>query len=262
MLVVIPISKSDEVISDSFCKILNFFGPYLDHDVLFTYKKNDEQLVRSIKEKISFLFKKSYDCIVNENAKTGWPQGPNAYWKETILYLKSINNKNPWYWMESDVTPVKENWLNEMEEDYYNNHKPFFGSVSEASYNYPSHLSGCAIYPPDISNYTNHWKWIHNSDMAFDIICSAEIMKYQVCDSYKMLNYFQTQKYQLHGLSFSFEKRHIPFDIGRQKDIEKKEIEINKTLVVHGCKDGSLSDVIIYNYDLLKNICKSYKNTP
>jgi hypothetical protein len=255
MLVVIPLSKSDKILSDSFCNILNFFGPYLNHEILFTYKKNDKELVDSVKKKICHLFKKSQDCIVSQNAKTGWPQGPNAYWKETIAYLKSINNKNPWYWMESDVTPVKEGWLDEMEYDYYHNNKPFLGCVSEASFNYPFHLSGCAIYPPNISDYTNNWKWIHNSNAAFDIVCSVEIMRYQVFDSYKMLNYFQTQKYKLDsGRFFSFEKRYIPFDVGRQKDIEKKEIEINKTLVVHGCKDGSLSNVIIYNYDLLKSI--------
>jgi hypothetical protein len=255
MIVVIPLSKSDEAISDKFCNILNFFGPYLNHEVLFTYKQSDRELVRYVKERISSLFKKSHDCIVSEQVKTGWPHGPNAYWKETILHLKKINNKIPWYWMESDVTPVKDNWLDEMEYDYNYHNKPFFGCVSEASYDYPFHLSGCAIYPPNISDYTNNWKWIHNSDVAFDIICSTEIMRYQVFDSYKILNYFQTQKYKLDNFRFfSFEKRNIPFDIGRQKDIEKKEIEINKTLVVHGCKDGSLADIIINNYDLLKFI--------
>ena len=255
MLIVIPISESDKAISDKFCNILNFFGPYFNHEILFVYKSKDQELVNSVKEKISFLFKAAQDCIVDENVKTGWPHGPNAYWRETIKFLKKINNKIPWYWMESDVTPVKDNWLDEMESDYNYYGKPFFGCVSEASYDYPFHLSGCAVYPPNISDYTNNWKWIHNSELAFDIICSAEIIKYQAFDSDKMLNYFQTQNYKLdNGRLFSFEKRHIPFDIGRQKDIEKKEIEINKTLVVHGCKDGSLADIIINNYDLLKFI--------
>ena len=202
MLIAVPLSKSDEALSDKFCNILNFFGPYSSHELLFVYKKSDHSLINRAKERIGFLFKNSQDCIISEDAKTGWPCGANAYWRETIRYLRNINNKSPWYWMESDVTPVKDNWLDEMEGDYYYHKKPFFGCVSEASYNYPLHLSGCAIYPPNISDYTNNWKWVHNSTAAFDLVCSAEIMKYQVFDSHKMLNYFKTQNYKLDNERF------------------------------------------------------------
>lgn len=255
MLVVIPISKSDERIVDSFCESIVFFGPYSSHDILFVHKASDKELANKVKAKLSYLFKTSLECIVNENVKTGWPEGPNAYWRETIFFLKKIKNKNPWYWMESDVTPMKNDWLDEMQWDYYYYNKPFFGSVSNASYNYPFHLSGCAIYPHDIGEYTNHWKWINNSTVAFDLICSTEIMKHQVFDSDKMLNYFKTYKYRLEkDDDFCFEKIHIPFDLGRQKDIEGKKIQINKTLVVHGCKDGSLFKTLKNNYTMEKNI--------
>jgi hypothetical protein len=153
--------------------------------------------------------------------------------------------------MELDVTPLKDGWLDELEKDYSEAGFPFFGSVSEPGYSYPFHLNGCAVYPPDISEYTNVWKWVHNSNIAFDIICGAEIMKYLVFDSYKMLNYFQTQyyKYDLDNNLFSFGKRYQPFDVGRQKDIEKKEIELGYSLLHHGCKDGTLAEEIMKNYD-------------
>jgi hypothetical protein len=251
MLVVIPISKTDENLSYSFCRIMNFFGPYLNHEVLFTYKKSDQKLVDEVKQKISCLFKNSSDCIVDENVKVGWPQGPNAYWKRTILHLRNIKNKSPWYWMELDVTPLKDKWLDELEKDYLDAGFPFFGVVAESSHYYPFHLSGCAIYPPDISNYTNNWKWVHNSSVAFDLICSAEIMEYYVFDSLKMINYFKTEKYKFEGGDFSLEKIHIMFDTGRQKDIEKRPIFLGFSVLLHGCKDGSLAEEVMKHYDYI-----------
>jgi hypothetical protein len=251
MLVVIPISKTDENLSYSFCRIMNFFGPYLNHEVLFTYKKSDQKLANEIKQKISCLFKDSSDCIIDENVKVGWPQGPNSYWRQTILHLRHIKNNKPWYWMESDVTPLKDQWLDELEKDYYESGYPFFGCISEETPFYPFHLSGCAIYPADISSYTNNWKWVHNSDLAFDIICSGEIMKNLVFDSYKLVNYFQTENYKFNKdtLDFSFDKRKLFFDLGRQNDIERKPIELDITLLHHGCKDGTLAEKIMKNYD-------------
>jgi hypothetical protein len=251
MLVVIPISKTDENLPHSFCRIMNFFGPYLNHEVLFTYKKSDQKLADEIKQKISCLFKNSSDCIINENTKQGWPVGPNSYWQQTIIYLRNIKNKNPWYWMELDVTPLKDEWLDELQEDYINTALPFFGCVSESSYFYPSHLSGCSVYPADISEYNNNWKWVHNSNMAFDILCSGEIMKYLVFDSYKMLNFFKTEKYKFNkkNKTFDMQKINMPFDNGREKDIEKKEIVLGFSLLHHGCKDGSLAEEVMENYD-------------
>jgi hypothetical protein len=255
MLIVIPISKTDESLIYSFSRIMRFFGPYLNHEVLFVCKKSDQGLARQVKNNISSLFKTSSDCIIDENIKQGWPEGPNGYWRQTIIYLRGIKNDKPWYWMELDVTPLKDKWLDELEKDYYHAGLPFFGCVSQASYFYPTHLSGCAIYPYDISEYTNNWKWVHNSNTAFDIISSGEIMKYLVFDSYKMLNYFQTEEYKFNQdyKSFSLKKRRINFDTGRQKDIENKEIELGSTLLHHGCKDGSLSEEVIKNYDYFIN---------
>jgi hypothetical protein len=256
MLVVIPISKTDEILCKNFSEIMNFFGPYFDHEALFVYKKSDMKLANQIKQNISYLFGNYSDYFIDENIINSWPIGPNSYWRKTILYLRSINNNKPWYWMELDVTPLKDEWLDELEKDYINAGLPFLGCVSESSYYYPSHLSGCAVYPPNISDYNNNWKWVHNSNTAFDIICSGEIMKYLVFDHYKMLNYFRTEKYKFDPKSniFDFTKRYLFSDNGREKDIKKKELIIGHSLIHHGCKDGSLADEIIKYYDLYKQV--------
>ena len=42
-------------------------------------------------------------------------------------------------------------------------------------------------------------------------------------------------------------------NLKNKKDIENKEIELGSTLLHHGCKDGSLSEEVIKNYDYFIN---------
>lgn len=245
MILVLPVSETDNKLVDCFCSLLKKLGPYKKHKVLFVYKQADVDIVNKMKKHFKDLFSEEMDCIIDHRCPLGWPQGPNYFWRQTVFFLRGRRNELPWYWMELDVTPIKEGWLDLLEEQYLYFNKPFMGFVASDSNNYPRHLSGCAIYPPDISQYTNDWKWITNGcAMAFDIICGGQTRVLENTFFPKsMLNLFRTKNYKLNKDGLTYEHEYSRFEFGLDEDLREQFID-NNTLVVHGCKDGSLAELI------------------
>jgi len=247
MILVLPISKTDKKLINSFCDILRSLGPYEKHKVLYVYKKSDAKLVNKVKSNFKNIFGSVDDCIIGDECPIGWPTGPNYFWRQAISFLQERKNDLPWYWMELDVTPIKKNWLDLLENEYLYFGKPFMGFVANISNNYPRHLSGCAIYPPNISLYTNEWKWIHRSGMAFDIVCGAKLEVIRNTHfGMSMLNLFRSKNFKIDNDGLVYDRPYSPFEFGLREDLKMQKITKN-TLVIHGCKDGSLARIIKEN---------------
>lgn len=250
MFLVIPVSKTDNKIIDDFCELTACLGPYKNHKVLYVYKKRDKSLVDKIKYFFKDLFFEEYDCIIDKNCPSGWPGGPNFFWRQAILFLKKIDNKLPWYWMEIDVTPVKKKWLDYLEKEYVFFGKPFMGFIASHSNNYFRHLSGCAVYPADIDIYMNEWKWIHNCNEAFDLICgSRDKVLTNTAFTKSMLNLFRSKNFKIDDNKLFYDHQYFPFEFGLDDDLKMQEFSEN-TLVVHGCKDASLIKIIKKYYNI------------
>lgn len=249
MLLVLPISQSDKNIINDFSNLLKLFGPYKKHDVLYVSKKSDSCTLNNLKNKLAGIFRNEMQCLIDDlDCPVGWPKGPNFFWRETVSFLKKNNNKLPWYWMESDVTPMKKGWLDLLEIEYYDAGSAFMGIIANPNYTYQAHLSGCCIYPPNISLFTNYWKWVHNTDMAFDLVCgSVKKVLENTYHSGKMVNFFRTRNFSLdlYG-ALTFERIPLGFNIGLDMDFKNQKVN-NSTLVIHGCKDSSLHKIVFSN---------------
>ena len=246
MKIVIPVSNHDEDLIDDFCNVVEFLGPYLNHELLIVCRPSDIEFGLKIFNRLKKSFKNPIFYKFKEDGTYGWPQGPNHYWKQTIEYLIKTDNQLPWFWLEIDCTPVKNDWLDLLEDEYNSCGTKCLGMVQlltsinkitrEETDTY--HLVGVAIYPPDFHKICSSWKELNDDSFAFDVHCQNEIMVSST-NSKLMQQSFRTHSYDctdvgLKGVYDDPRQFKYKFDRPIEKDV----------VVVHGCNDGSLAQII------------------
>lgn len=251
MIIVIPISKNDfsSVLNVfGFVKTLKTFGPYLDHELLVVTRPSDVSYAKAIYDLVFDLFQKHDFHVFDEDGPSGWPQGPNYFWKKTIDYLKSTDNQSPWLWMELDLLPLKPNWPDLLEAEYKKQNKPFLGTIQDTnivtsdSYRViiAKHLQGTAVYPPDIWNHCSVWEYVDRIDKAFDVITQWEVVP-RTADTKLIQQGFRTINYKIHTNPLRIQGE----DNGDMNGVNSYADPICPDAVLHhGCKDTSLADIV------------------
>ena len=264
MLIILPISQNDfnnPLNVFSFIKTLRGFRCYDKHELLVVGRPSAIEYINAVYSLVEDLFPKKKIHIFEENGSYGWPEGPNFYWKQTIEYLKSKDNKLQWFWMELDCIPLKPNWADVLEEEYYKQGKFCLGTVQDTNtitkdmyrITIAKHLQGTAVYPPRVDEICSIWQYVDQLPTAFDVVTQWEIMPH-TADTKLIQQGFRTWKYKIH---------HNPFKIqGEDNGDLGGAVSYNKPLdpeavIHHGCKDTSLADIVTspeYNY-WLKEVC-------
>lgn len=249
MLIIIPVSVTDEKLINDFSRCLNHFGPYSNHELLVVSRPSDSCHAINLYNKIKKLFKVSDIYAFGEDGKRGWPEGPNFYWKQSIMHLKhSRRNKLPWLWMELDMTPLKRDWIDILEAEYYACGKHCLGWTQDTTtltddgrvIPLTKHLVGAAIYPPDINVCCSIWNHVDKISTAFDVLAQFELVPnthhtelFQHC--------FRTQNYKELYPNFVKGEDNNGFPDGLKFDMP-----INPNAVLHhGCDDGSLARLLV-----------------
>lgn len=267
MIVVVPVSKNDFkdplYVFNGLMKTLRHFGPCLKHDLLVVTRPSDIEYANSVYGNIYDLFNKADLHVFSENGMEGWPEGPNFYWKNTISYLKDINNDKPWFWMELDCLPLKRNWADLLEEEYIKKGKPCLGTIQDTTtvtsdmirIIIAQHLQGTAVYPPKLHEECTIWEYVDRLPKAFDVICQWEIIP-RTADTKLIQQGFRTINYKFLHNPFRIQGE----DNGDMNGVVSYNQPIHPCAVIHhGCKDTSLANILTspeYNY-WLNEICKN-----
>jgi hypothetical protein len=253
MKIVVPISKYefDRPLSVlGFVRSLRRFGVYGEnHSLLVVSRPSDKAFSKSIFDLIKDLFPGGteyhlFDC----DGPSGWPQGPNFYWKKTIEHFAVENNTQPWLWMEADLIPLKPNWIDLLEAEYVKAGKPFMGTVNNTTMvtkdkvliNIAQHLQGTAVHPPRVDEFCSIWKFVDNIPKAFDVITQWEVMPH-VADTKLIQQGFRTSLYKMTLNPLMIKG----LDNGDMNGVVAYDQPISDEAVLHhGCKDSSLADIV------------------
>lgn len=251
MLVVIPVSSHDADLIEPFSRAVCFFGLYKKHELLIVSRPSDHAFAKLLFSKIKSQFKNSKIYVFKENGKLGWPFGPNHYWKSTIEYLIESKNKLPWYWMELDCTPIEELWLDKISTEYKDCKSPFLGmmgnfrGIKKTKKN--QYFLGCGVYPADIDFYFKSWRLLDEFNKEpFDVYCSKSFLK-NVYRSKLMQNCFRTLEFRCTNKGIMGVSRNPYESICFNGSVVEKNI-----VIVHGCIDGSLSNLICGGLEIYK----------
>jgi hypothetical protein len=151
--------------------------------------------------------------------------GPNSMFRQAVRYF-SIENVGPWFFCEPDCIPLKAEWIDSLEREYAQCHKPFMGVIPSVP-NISAHLNGAAIYPANALNICpilgRASKWQDGHEIAFDFAARNEILPIS----------YQTRQIQFHYPAASFNTiSHIPID--------------PDSVLFHSSRDGSLIRLLRY----------------
>jgi hypothetical protein len=253
MLIIVPVSSYEfqkPLSVLGFIKSLRHFGFYPNHDLLVVSRPSDKHFARSVFDLIKDQFpnKANLHLFKQGDGTSGWPQGPNCYWKYTIEYLKEIDNKQPWFWMELDCIALKPKWADILEEAYHKCGKPCFGTIqnttntTEDGYvvNIAKHLQGTAVYPPKFHEICSIWEYVDGLSTAFDVVTQWEVIP-NTADTKLIQQGFRTLNYKIHKDPYRIQGE----DNGDLGGAVKYDDPLHPEAVVHhGCKDTSLADIV------------------
>lgn len=252
MKIVVPVSSyefKEALMILGFLKTFKRFGDYDNHELLVVSRPDDKRHAKAIFDELKDLFDKKTLHIFSENGTTGWPQGPNFYWQQTIQYFKDTDNKDPWFWMEMDMTPLQPKWADLLEQEYKRSNFECLGTVQDSTtittdhvrIIIAKHLQGTAIYPPRIDKICSIWEYVDKLNTAFDVITQWEIMPH-TGDTKLIQQGFRTVKYKL-----SFDPMELRGeDNGDLNGVVTYDDPINPLAVIHhGCKDATLADIVL-----------------
>lgn len=128
----------------------------------------------------------------------GWPKAPNRMFDYVCRYIYD-RIKTPFFWIEPDAIPLKSEWMDRIEAEYRQCGKPFMGQMVIVPREFPNprdHMSGVAVYPPDICVQA---KSVLNCEtVAWDVVGAKDIIPKmhntrQIQHSWKAESFLDTQ---------------------------------------------------------------------
>lgn len=73
----------------------------------------------------------------------GWPQAPN--WALQSVARHMAQQENPWLWYEADCVALVPDWVEQIEDEYFNCGRSWMGPIVKGM----GHMNGGGVYPPD-----------------------------------------------------------------------------------------------------------------
>ena len=198
---------------------INELGGCKKHDLLLIYDKRCLAFNMELVHQIEAQASKAFNTVTRLEAKAqidGWPQGANYMFRIGSDFVSKKPGVKHFFWMEPDAIPLKEGWLDALEQTYLLCQKPFMGDRVEVE-GIPLHMSGVAVYPNPIHQFAGE---AHRAfDLAWDMAAKDQIIP---------------QAHFTELIEHAW--KHPPFT-----DMHELDTQISKQAVIfHASKDGSL----------------------
>lgn len=261
MLLAIPVSSSDVHLLAKRVELIKKLGPYPRHVLAVVPDLSVEQPAKEAFAELEPLFSRAEYLPVSLNGITGWPLASNKHFKLCAQVIASLNIREAFYFFELDNTPMSPGWLDKIHDEYVNENKPYMGCVvptrgfenGQPTLGEP-HMVGTGIYPPNYASYSPKLKHIDRVAMftampmePFDVAIRHETVPF--AHATKLIQHnWRTCHYRKEGDAIVCDD--LP-DVGEN---ESHKAPVSKcAVVVHGCKDDSLPNLILKNIPIVSS---------
>lgn len=247
MLLVFPVSVVDAQLALDVSEWMRSLGPYSRHKALMAWSS---ELPVDKRAAIAAHFKamdwaeppRAFSVGVKDSEQK-WPTAANVIFRECAKMVAQFPQfRCPWFFFEPDCTPMVPGWLDKLADTYNEDiTRPFLGRVQDTfnlvggeRVKVGQHMVGTAIYPPVLEPYTK--AHLHPA-FAFDHAISRDIAPHWrdtrlIQHNWSTGNYRRTPEGRI-----VCDKVRLRFS---QQGQQLDRYVAPETLVLHGCKDGSL----------------------
>ena len=242
---VLPVCEKQAALVSRLVNRFKQFNDMKDREILVTYCWADHFAVPDLKAFLQPLFKRVLLAQLPDLPEFAeWPEIGNHMFYHSAVALASSDNKDPWYFFETDNWPLYPNWLQDFDIDYAAGGKPYMGVLNQTRFvnqqtgestERGKHMVGTGVYPAD---FLDRSREVHTLLYeSWDIACQDEIVP--ECHETQLIfhawntgNYHKTSDGQVIGQDF-----------GKQKFRYGGRPIPRAVRIVHGCKDDSLSKI-------------------
>lgn len=260
MLLVIPVSQEDKGLIEVLKLSLATFSPGQNHDLLVVGSPNVAEEVKALASDIAPHFTSAKYFIFSQDSEMGWPLACNFYFQQTAYHVSTIlEDGKGWLWFELDCTPLKKNWLDQIEFDYYEERKTayserrepnvFMGAkcktyVEQEKQLLPEdqagfHMNGCGVYPSNLPSLTPLLRSVNVSGRTpFDVYIQWYVTPLLLVSKFFQNNH-KTANYRRDGEQIVCDSIH-----NWSWDIHFNAPVSDEALILHGCKDGTLAHLL------------------
>lgn len=234
---IFPFSQADIINASLLANRFTKMGDMHEREILVTCCWKDHFGIEGVIKALTPHFKKVEAYVMPDVPfDEGWPQAPNHMFYNSCLWLAQHGNPDPFYFFEADCFPLWPGWLDEMEQEYTEAGKPYYGFINDTwmtvdgeSKITGKHMVGTGVYPAD---FLDKCEGVHTlDDVPWDIAIRDEVIP------------------ECHGT----QKIHHAWSTGKYRYLKGELIAepLNKwkryggpvnpeAVVIHGCKDQSL----------------------
>ena len=270
MLLVIPVSLSDIHLIPFVERAFEVAPPGSGHQLLVVGSPNVMKDVAELAQKLCIHFAGNAKTHIFEtDVSLGWPTSCNYYFQQIAFYLPSFSTTpSSWFWFELDSTPVRAGWLDEIETacimartEAMRDERPLprFLGIKEPTYQEfrgellpfeesGYHMAPCGVYPTDLIDSVLTIRAIAATNIPWYNFIQWEVMR-EFHELPILQNNWRTNGYERNtdGKITCTSEANWAWDKHFNDPIKPK------TVLVHGCKDGSLSDLLRAEHELLKD---------
>lgn len=157
----------------NWCITLEGKTPY--HALLACDTETPKDSLDRVRELAKQYFSGVSEFIFGPPKYKTWPWAPNHCWQEVARKIPQIT-KDSWLWWEMDATPLRKDWLQDIEKEHIKGGKPFTGYVVNGVVK-TGHMTGVGVYPNNVMLYTQQaFFQTRDKCIAWDVLMAKEIM--------------------------------------------------------------------------------------
>lgn len=252
MNIAIPVSAHDKHLLLKFIEVLQHFGGLEDSTICLFATPSAKQ--------------EAYDAAAKINAAVhtfevdfagGWPIASSTQFAATVFTLPKLGWNAPWLWMELDMLPVQKDWLQTLRRGYTLCGHPFMGNVVPTAWIEDGKLvvhdddlmmMGCGVYPANMHADERFRPLLTdlikpapmNPATPFDFYLRHAMRQAGIADTRLIADMWQTCEYRRtpNGIA----GKPVPLDKPRR---ERGGLVPAEAVLVHGCKDGTLAELVL-----------------
>jgi hypothetical protein len=270
MLLCVPVSLSDRKLIETVEKSFEIFPPGSGHKLLVVGGPSVYGEVHEAAQRLSRFFAGAAATFLFEmDNNEGWPTACNFYAQQTAFYLQNfLRPEEQWLWFELDTTPVRSNWLDDIsravDQQYViaareNRPRPLYFGVREPTRlgeggnlmpaaEAGEHMAAVGVYSAILASQALTIRTVAATNVPWYVF----IRWYVAYDYFAPLaliqNNWRTANYERSdgGKIVCDSVVNWAWDIHFNQDIAPE------TVLVHGCKDGSLMELLAFEHESMK----------